>query len=274
MRIGIDLGGTKIAAGVVSNGRIIRRKVIPTNPGAGKTEILKRMRQLIEELEGGKRMDVGIGVPGSYKGTRIVTLANLPMLNGVDLAQALGRKVNLRNDARCFTLAEHTFGAGKGSRHMVGITLGTGVGGGLIINGKLYLGSGAAGEIGHIMIDDSISKFELGKKGDWEALLSGPALVRRHKEHGGKEKDPASIWASKSAAAKRTRAETIRLLALFIVSLQWTLDPQVIVLGGGLSHLPLVSAVNSYLPKLRGKQNVIKAKLGVDAGILGAVMQV
>lgn len=272
------MGGTKIAGGVVAeDGTVLQRAEVATCADQGREFVLDQLRILIMMLAQNHPVDgIGIGVPGLYRGTVVVDLPNVPALNGVDLERELhlGAVVVLENDARCFTLAEWKYGAAKGRHSMVGVILGTGIGGGIIIDDELWHGArGSAGEIGHQIADFShvLQDFS-STRCDWESLLSGPSIVKRHHDRGGMEDNPAKIWSSDSPLAVQTRDETTRLLAVFIVNLQSSLDPDVIVLGGGVSNLPLVNPVNALLTQSGGRPNVMQNALGKDAGIIGAVV--
>lgn len=275
MEIGIDLGGTKIAAGLVHNGKIIKKKVVPTGADKGKKFVMDQLKQVIDDLSAGRKITgVGIGVPGTYQGTKLLSLPHVTVLNGVDIKKELRLKfpLALENDAKAFALAEHRWGAAKGKKHVIGLILGTGVGSGIIIDGKVYRGHrGMAGEIGHQIIDTTIPSFKRGDYGSWERLISGPGVVARHKARDGLEDEPPMIWRSTTYEAKETCEETIRLLTIFVANLQSIFDPEVIVLGGGLSTLPLVPEVNKLLPTYGGTPILKQNKLGLDAGILGAV---
>jgi predicted NBD/HSP70 family sugar kinase len=268
MQIGIDIGGTKIAAGLVSNGKVLRKLQAPT--GKTRAAVMKQLRDMVAEVSRGKRYPIGVGVPGSYKGEKLLIMPNVPWIDGLDLGKALGRPVKLENDSRCFALAEHHHGAGKGSSSMIGMIVGTGFGSGIIIDGKLHRGNrGIAGEIGHGITDLKTKNYSFASiKGDWCTLLSGPGIMRRHKERGGKEQTLLELWTSRTAAAKATREETVRMLAIFLASMQYIIDPQVVVLGGGVTtHIPIVKEVNKILPRYGGVP-VRQCKL--DAGIIGA----
>jgi predicted NBD/HSP70 family sugar kinase len=172
----------------------------------------------------------------------------------------------LENDARCFAQAEHLMGAGKGARNSVSITLGTGVGSGIIIDGRIYRGShGGAGEIGHLRIPaEGMAEFE--------HLLSGPGIIARHRARGGSEDHPARIWESRTPEAKATREETEAFLATFAENIIMMLDPDVIILGGGVSNLPLTPSANRLLRAHNHKPILRQGKLGDDAGIIGAAL--
>lgn len=265
MRIGIDMGGTKIAGGLIDRGRIVKRITLPTEAGKGRAHVIRQLKAVIDQLAEGRRIEgVGIGVPGIFKGTKLIELANIPCLDGVDLKAALKLKVPLRveNDAKCFALAEARFGAAKGKRVAFGLIIGTGIGGALIIDGEIYRGStGSAGEIGHIALPGSAT---------WEETTSGPAILKRHRGAGGSEERVSSIWQSKSALAKRTRKETIGHIALLVKDIILMYDPDAVVLGGGVSSLPLVGEVNKELKRMGARQVLKQNRRGVDGGILGA----
>ena len=265
MRIGIDVGGTKIAGGLIKDGRVIKRIIVPTDAHKGKAHILEQLALVIDGLSHKQKVErVGIGIPGTYRGTKILFLSHVPALNGVDLKKALKIKTpfHLENDAKCFAIAEHRNGAGKGTKNMIGIVIGTGVGSGIIIDGKIYRGAnGDAGEVGHQLLPNGAT---------WQEEISGPAILKRHLERGGKEDKVSLIWNAKSKAAKETQKEMIEDIAAFIYNLQVTFDPEIVVLGGGISCLPLVSHVNAQLKKLGGKAILKQNGLGIDAGIIGA----
>jgi glucokinase len=272
MLIGIDLGGTKIAGGLVKDGKVIKRIIAPTGADKGRKHVLAQLRMIIGALSEGQRIKgVGIGVPGTFRGTRIVEMANIPCLKGVDFRTLTKAKLVVTNDARCFALAEHRFGAGKGTKHMIGITLGTGVGTGIIIDGKVYAGAGDAGDGGHTIHNLMLESYAFGS-GDWEEVISGRGMVLRHKARGGKEDHPKSIWFSKSRAAAQTREETLRLTTIFIANLCRTLDPEIVVLGGGISNLPLTVEINKRLPRYKARPVVKRSVLGLDAAIIGATV--
>jgi predicted NBD/HSP70 family sugar kinase len=188
------------------------------------------------------------------------------VINGVDLKKALKARapLHIENDAKCFALAEHGHGAAKGTKNMIGVVIGTGVGSGIIIDNKVYRGSnGDAGEIGHQLIPGM---------GEWEDLISGPAVLKRHKARGGKEDKVSAIWESRTPLARKTQEEMVAYIAMFIHNLQLIFEPEMIVLGGGVSCLPLVGAVNKEIKRLGGRPLLRQNLLGIDAGIIGATL--
>ncbi len=273
MRIGIDLGGTKIAAGLVDGGRVVREIVVPTPRGRGSAPIAAQLRALIDGLAKGVRVEgVGMGAPGRTSGTRIVELS-LHELNGVDMAKALRARVPfaLENDANCFALGEHRFGAGRRARHLVAITLGTGLGSGIVIAGELHRGAhGAAPELGHLIHDIDAQRFPQSKTGGkWESLLCGPMLLARYERLGG-EGGARGLWTSRGLAARTVREDAARHLAIFCANAVRAFDPDLIVVGGGVAHRALVDAANARMPAY-GCEGILRlSALKEKAAILGA----
>ena len=166
-------------------------------------------------------------------------------------------------------------GAGKKTINIIGLIIGTGVGSGIIINKKLYTGQGYAGEIGHTIIDPSGLKCSCGNIGDVESWVSGPNIVKRYNLLGGKLKNPTpkEIFKSKEKAARITIDITLEKLAVALANLINTLDPDLIILGGGLSNQPIYKELNKRIKKYtRNPQpcKIVKNKLGDAAGTLGA----
>ncbi len=235
-RIGIDLGGTKIEAIALADSREVFRKRV-ASPRGDYRATLQSIKTLVEEAGEGS---VGIGIPGALsRTTGLVKNANSTWLIGKplrqDLERALGRPVRIENDANCFALSEATDGAGQGAQVVFGVILGTGVGGGLVVDGKLLQGANAiAGEWGHNPLpapgpeDLPLPVCYCGRNGCIETYLSGPALARDH------------------ASLERYAERLARALASVIN----VLDPDIIVLGGGLSN---VARLYSEVPRLWGR---------------------
>ena len=189
--IGIDLGGTKIEGILLnSNGEEISRKRIPTLREKGYDSILERMVSLIESMRTTSNLAVSIGVctPGAISPvTGVMKNSNTQCLIGKplkdDLENSLDQKVSLENDANCFALAESVLGAGKGNNIVFGVIMGTGVGGGIILNGKIHRGRHfIAGEWGHHVVVENGRECYCNNKGCVEAYISGPALEKRWME--------------------------------------------------------------------------------------------
>lgn len=247
-RIGIDLGGTKTEGILLSaEGATLRRERRPT-PAAGEYgAILDGIVDLVRELEGGETCPVGVGTPGAIS-TRTGTLknSNTLSLNGRDihgdLEARLGRRIRVANDANCFALSEATDGAAAGRPVVFGVILGTGVGGGVVLDGRLHQGlQRIAGEWGHNVLDPGGPPCYCGRRGCVETFLSGPGLVRDYESGGGASGgDAAAILrgvdegeASAVAAWQRYLERFGRALAGVIN----VLDPDAVVLGGGLSNV-------------------------------------
>ncbi|RAU21508.1 transcriptional regulator [Paramagnetospirillum kuznetsovii] len=247
MRIGVDLGGTKIEAiALDADGRILdRRRVASARDDYDGT--IRAIAALVSGLESGlgRTGSIGVGIPGTISPrTGLVKNANSTWLIDRpldrDLEKALGRPVRLANDADCFALSEATDGAGAGMDSVFGVILGTGVGGGIVLGGRLAAGPNAiAGEWGHNPLPWPTDAERpgppcyCGRSGCIETFLSGPGLARDHGEGLSAEAVAASTAPSAQAAIARFEERLARALASVIN----ILDPHVIVLGGGLSKM-------------------------------------
>src|SRR2546423_1375190 len=242
LRIGVDLGGTKIEAIAIDPaGRELARKRIAA-PQGDHGATIAAVSKLVLELEGnfGETARVGIGIPGALsRVTGLVKNSNSTWLIGHPLKQdfekALGRELKLENDANCFALSEAVDGAGKGADVVFGVILGTGVGGGIVVHGRVIDGpNGIAGEWGHNPLplprqaDLPLPKCYCGRAGCIETYLSGPGLAREYEQAAGRALAPEEI--AKLPFFERYEERLARSLASVIN----VLDPDVIVLGGGL----------------------------------------
>jgi fructokinase len=255
-RIGVDLGGTKIEGLVLAHdGTPLARLRIAT-PRNSYADTITAITRLVDELErraGTREASVGIGVPGSLSpASGLIQNANSTWLNGRpfdrDLAVALGRPVRLANDADCFALSEAVDGAGAGARSVLGVILGTGCGGGLVYEGKLIEGRrGIAGEWGHNPLPWAEAS-ELPGPPCWcgkpagciESWVSGPGLANDHVRSTGQcltAEEIAAAARGGDAAAKATLERHASRLARALAHVVNIFDPEVIVLGGGLSQL-------------------------------------
>jgi len=272
MRIGVDLGGTKIEVIVLADdGRELLRERVPTPRGdyAGMVAAIAGLVKSAEQKVGAGRtaIPVGVGIPGAESlATGLIKNANSTWLIGqplrADLEVALGRPVRLANDANCFALSEATDGAAAGEEVVFGVILGTGVGGGIVVNGQVLAGANAiAGEWGHNPLPgDEVVRppCYCGRTGCIETFLSGPALAA----DGGADNEPAMQRYEQRLA--RALAQVINIL-----------DPQVIVLGGGLSNL---DRLYDRVPRLWGAHvfsdtvatRLVKNRHGDSSGVRGA----
>jgi len=250
LRIGIDLGGTKIE-GIVLNaaGDELIRERRPTRAERGYDAILDETARLVIDLERAARAPcrVGIGTPGAIstrtgalKNSNTVCLNDRPIHR--DLERLLGREVRIANDANCFALSEALDGAGASRPVVFGVILGTGVGGGIVVNGRLIEGlQHVAGEWGHNVLDPSGPPCYCGRRGCVETFLSGPGLARDYRESGGDpELDARAIVGRADQGDDLAEAAMQRYLDRFGAALGVViniLDPDTIVLGGGLSNI-------------------------------------
>jgi len=294
--IALDIGGTKIE-GVLFNDRYkqLRKKRVyfekkksVTVVKMSKKAVLEMVCDLIIELKKGKRIKgIGVSIPdviskdGSIIGTsKIGSLSNFAL--GKYLKNKFRCKVKVANDADAFALGEARRGAGKGYKNVIGIIYGTGIGSGIIIEGKLYTGTtGSCGEFGHNIVNPSGPKERIGLPGTVEAYAAGPNLIRNYIRAGGKIKDPDTkkIFYSKEPKAKIIMNESLKHFAIGIAGLMNTLNPGIIVLGGGLSNLPVYRELNKLvkgytIDGLRKHVKIVKNKLGDSAGIYGAAVLV
>jgi fructokinase len=254
MRIGVDLGGTKIeAAALDAEGRLLRRRRMPT-PSGDYAATIAAIVDLVASLEAelGANGSIGIAMPGALSpATGLVKNANSTCLNGHrldrDLTAALGRPVRLANDANCFALSEAVDGAAAGAATVFGVILGTGVGGGVVVSGRVLTGPNAiAGEWGHNPLpwpagDEAPGpRCYCGRRGCIETFLSGPGLAADHRRVTGESASAEAIVAAASrgdGAAEATLARYEDRLARGLASVVNILDPEIIVLGGGLSGI-------------------------------------
>ena len=286
-RIGIDLGGTKIEGVVLADdGTPLARERVATERERGYEHIVARVAELVARLRahapGCRR--IGIGTPGSLS-ARDGTLknSNTVCLNGRrlrdDLVTAIGLDVVVENDANCFALAEVHAGAARGARMAFGVILGTGVGGGLVVDGRVWAGpQHVAGEWGHHRIDDDGPLCYCGQRGCVETFLSGPALERAYVGAGGAPSDAATIASQVARGDGRAAAVLDRYVDRFgraLANVVNILDPDVVVLGGGMSNLDVlygrgVEAVARYVFNDELRTRIVRNALGDSAGVIGA----
>ena len=307
--LGIDLGGTNVAAAVVDREGTILGKVSLPTPRTGAEAVADQMAAAaraaaekagvsLEQVE-----SVGIGSPGTIEPEQglIRFWSNLNFVDvplGGLMEARLHKKIYLENDANAAALGEYAAGAGKGSQSMVAITLGTGVGGGAVLNGKLYTGFNYAGmEVGHFVIEYGGRLCTCGRKGCFEAYCSATALIKRTREV--MQEDPNSLlWklagspeevngrtpfdaaAQGDAAAGRVIDEYVDYLGCGIASLVNLFQPEVICIGGGPSAqgetlmAPVRYILNreDYARNNLHRTRLVRASLGNDAGIIGAAL--
>ena len=309
--IGIDLGGTNIKAALVNTltGEISGATLIPTHAREGHDAVIAQMGKLVQTViaAGGIAAEeiggIGIGVPGELDMERGVTLflTNLPgQWRNVPLAEKLkaltGFEVSLINDARAMTFAEWKFGAGKGVETAAFYTLGTGIGGGLIINNKLHLGiGGAGGELGHVIVDLYGDACGCGSKGCVEAYASGPAIAAMGMKavvqglttslaemcgHDLNKITPELVCQAAlagDAIAKDIYERAGRYIGIGVASIITVINPRRVVFGGGVAAAgelildPIRRTVQSRVTLINiNEVHIVLATLGNNAGLVGA----
>ncbi len=302
--IGIDLGGTNIVAGVVDeNYQILTKASVKTNLPRPEQEIAADMAAVARQAaeEAGLSLDqiewVGVGTPGiANSATGIIEYSNnlgfcnTPMVQYLE--EALGCPAFIENDANAAAYGEYVAGAAKGAKHAVCITLGTGVGGGIIIDGKIYCGSNFGGaEIGHTVIDVNGPMCSCGRKGCFEVFSSATGLIRMTKEALAAHPESAmkdeeritgrtafNYMRAGDETAKQVVDDYIRYLAAGITNTINIFQPDVLCIGGGVCNegdpllLPMKEIVKKEVYTRNSPKNteIVIAKLGNDAGIIGA----
>ena len=288
MRLGIDLGGTKTEAVLMdAQGEVQRRRRVPT-PSHSYTAILEVIGQLVFQLE--REFDVsanvGVGTPGSLSAkTGLMRNSNTLCINGRplqrDLEETLGRELRLANDANCFALSEVVDGAAEGAELVFGVILGTGVGGGLVYRGQLLQGAnGIAGEWGHNRLSETDEQRACycGRRDCIETHLCGAGLLQSYRQFGGAMVTVPELVAAANRGddiARHTLEHYCESLARALAQVINIFDPEVIVLGGGLSN---ISYLYQRVPELWGRwvfsdhcRTQLRAnRFGDSSGVRGA----
>ena len=301
-----DLGGTQMRVALVDRaGQMHHRSTASTDAHTGRDAVVERLVVAFEHAisETGPERPIGVGVslagPTDPETGVMHNPPNLPGWDGYSLKPLLETRLSLRasfgNDATLAAVAEHKHGAGRPFRHMVYMTLSTGIGGGVIIDGRLYTGArGYAGEIGHVTIDRNGPTCNCGNVGCLEAMASGTAMARMAAERlssgevtslSGREgaaPDARAVFEaarSGDAVAEGIVQEVATNLGIGIVSLLHAFDPEAIVIGGGLSNsldllLPGITGEmeRHVMAQQRGRVKIVKSELGDDVGLIGAAV--
>jgi len=300
--IGIDLGGTNFAVGLVNEtGEILARIEGKTKVQEGPEAVARRLAEAVDRVRGSADVSaVGIGSPGSVDHKRGVVKfsPNFPGWHDFPLADEIKKYTNLEvfveNDANAYALGENTFGVGKGFEHLVCLTLGTGIGGGVITHGVLLRGStGIGAELGHMNVLPNGPKCGCGSNGCLEALASATAMKKfvldgyeRHTNSSlFRDKNPDQVTPKDIFEHARNGDQfalsifntVVEALAVAIGSLVNIFNPQLVILGGGIANAgdfllnPVLERSRNYvLPTMLGTYQVKLSQLGKDAGILGA----
>lgn len=289
-RIGIDLGGTKIEGVLLDPAGVeVFRKRIPTEREQGYEHILRRIKSVHDELlaiAGKNPTTFGIGTPGAISPrTGLMKNSNTVCMNGMpvkgDLEKLLGRKIEIQNDANCFAMAEALLGAGRGHKLVFGVIIGTGCGGGIVHKGEVLTGPQAiAGEWGHMGIDPHGPPCYCGHRGCTETFISGGGLENRYAEKFGVKKSLKEIekdfFGGEPPAVEFMQSFFDRF-GRALANLIDILDPDVVVLGGGVSNFSAVytegvAQVKKYVFTDQFETPIVKNQLGDSAGVFGAAL--
>ena len=309
LALGIDLGGSKILTAVVNaQGQMFSRDHSATPAAEGQEAVIKSILKSVDRaldqasIAASDLGAIGLGAPGILSPETGIIFAspNLPGWRDVPLRdiieKKLGKKTFVMNDANAAALGELYFGAGRGARNFICITIGTGIGGGIVIDGKIYTGAfGAAGEVGHMTIDNNGPLCKCGNTGCWETLASGTALLREAKhqiEEGastsildcaggdmGKVTPKIIHTAAKQGdnLARELITQTGYYLGVGLANLINIFNPELIVIGGGLSNIGDMLLVPAFkTAKVRAYREAYQAvrfvptELGQNSGVFGA----
>jgi glucokinase len=287
--VGVDVGGTKIAAALVTRDGSIEGRVEQPTDVSSEEALLLQLDAIVEEVRSGDVAALGFGIPSriDQRRGRAVASVNVPLMN-VDFRDRMraqhGLPVSIDNDANAAAIAEWRTGAAQGARDVVMLTLGTGVGGGLILDGKPYRGAtGSGAELGHVVVELDGPQCRCGGRGHLESFATGIAadeLAREHIGPGSDAHDLVRRAAAGEAAALKVLARVGRYLGAAIASLVNALEPELVVIGGGFGEAAaeflLASArdvlAQDALPPGRDNLRIVQAQLGGDAGVIGAGM--
>lgn len=286
--IGVDVGGTKIATGVLRGDQLLNRHVQPT-PETGWEAVLDAIATQVQDLQTAHpdaRL-VGVGIPGPLNADRtrvkfapnIYGFTDVPMVDG--LRDRLGQRIILENDAKAAALAEAHMGAARGTESSIYVTVSTGIGAGIVLNGRIWRGRhGIAGEIGHITALPGGPVSGAGLDGALEAVASGTAIARDASYALNRDVSTAEAFTLAEQghpAARRIIAQALRHIGIALADLQKTIDPEVFVVGGGVASVGdyffqgVQRAADEYAAGF-APVTIRRAQLGPDAGVIGAAL--
>jgi glucokinase len=292
--VGVDIGGTKVAVGIVDcHGRVKREQTLATDRAVPAVTMVERIGsailQLIDEagMERGQIAGIGIGAPGPLdaKNGVLTCPPNLPGWANVPLAEMVKRKcslpVFLENDANAAALGEKWMGAARDTGNFIYLTISTGIGAGLFLDGKLVSGfRGNAGDVGHIVIDPAYGTCSCGQQGCLEWIASGTAIARQASQLMGRKltaEEAIRLYRENHPVIKPLIEQIFTKIGVGCVSLINAFDPEMIVIGGGVSQAgkPLFTAVREYVSRYAlnpaGRQTaIVPAQLRQHSGVIGA----
>ncbi|BBN93395.1 glucokinase [Deinococcus grandis] len=288
LSIGIDVGGTKIASGVLRGDELLSAHVIPT-PDTGWESVLDAIAgevRRLQERHPDARL-IGVGIPGPLNADRtrvkfapnIYGFTDVPMVDG--LRDRLGQRVVLENDAKAAALAEAHLGAARGAESSIYVTVSTGIGSGIVLNGRIWRGRhGIAGEIGHITALPGGPVSGAGLDGALEAVASGTAIARDASFALNRDVSTAEAFQLAQQghpAARRVVGQALRYIGIALADLQKTIDPEVFVIGGGVASVGdyffhgVQAAADEYAQGF-APVTIRRAQLAGNAGVIGAAL--
>jgi glucokinase len=305
--VAVDLGGTNMRAALFTDDTPPPVKISkqPTPASEGVEAVINTLVATIEQVldDGESPACIGIGAPGPLDPSRgvIINAPNLPGWEDIALADRIQEHFNtpvvLGNDANVAALGEWRYGAGQGVSNLIYLTISTGIGGGIIVDGRLLIGeNGLGAELGHVTIDPNGPICACGQPGHIEALASGTAIATRAAEllEAGQESSLMPYWKSGSVTARqvgqaaeegdplalRIVEESGHMIGHYLADLTHIFNPKIIVLGGGVSQIgellfrPIRAAVKQYAmsPEYHQQLEIVPASLGDDAGLIGAMV--
>ncbi|MFH1399553.1 MAG: ROK family protein [Candidatus Woesearchaeota archaeon] len=277
--IGVDIGGTNIRAALISRGKIIKNVSVETQANKGQAKVLQNIIYAISQVNQNAEF-IGVGSAGLLDDKKgIILHASNLQLSNVPLKAIISRKfhlpVSLDNDANCFTLGEALYGAGKGYKNVIGLTLGTGVGGGIVISKKLYRGRGNAGEFGHATIKFDSGKSGCGNNGCLEEYAGKKAIIKLAKRHNLQIKSPFELYqlAARNKKAKQVFQQLGFFLGISVTNLINIFDPDIVVIGGQIANswqyfAPMLKQTVKQRCRIKNTK-ICKAQLS-NAALLGA----
>jgi glucokinase len=290
MIIGIDIGGTNIKGVLMDNKRVVASVSIPVKSRINRKLIINQLLGCVELLKKKRkitRIGIGVASPVDFKRQKILNPPNIRGLKNLQLGKIITKKFGIKtiidNDVHLMVLAEATLGAARGKESVVGLTIGTGVGGGIILDGKVLRGeNGTAGELGHMTIKKGGWKCHCGSKGCLEAYISERGQERLAKEVLGRKMDSLSLQRlAEKGNKKATRVWSLigENLGIGLANIVDTFNPEIIVIGGGIAQAgkllfgPAIATMKKNIVSKRAKNTkVISAKLGKFSGAIGATL--
>lgn len=291
MYIGIDIGGTNIKGVLLSSNKVIDRIKIPTKSKSNRKVIIAQIFNCIEKLLKNRRKikKIGIGVAGpvDFKNQKVLNPPNVTGLKNLYLGKIVQKKFKIKtiidNDVHCLVLGEAILGVGRGKKIVIGLGLGTGVGGGIIFDGKIYHGiNGIAGEMGHMIILYGGRQCGCKNRGCLESYINEKGIRKNAKEVFGREIDSITLYKMAKQGnrkAIKTWGITGQYLGIGLANMVNIFNPDIIVIGGGISGVgefllgPARKEMKkNFLSLLTKNSKVVKARLGEDAGAIGAAL--